>query len=121
MLAERGLPRAPPSAGWVGIHDSALRQVREPDRDAAGPAGRGGPDRAEPGRTRERTWCCGGPEALYPDRAAAVAAARVAQLPAVAPDGVTMCPICMVNLRGVANGTLRVLGISEYLHDSAAR
>ena len=76
---------------------------------------------AEPGRTRERTWYCGGPaEALHPDKAAAAAEARVAQLRAVAPDCVTMCPICLVNLRKAANGTLRVRDISEYLHEGAA-
>jgi len=28
-----------------------------------------------------------------------------------------MCPICLVNLRKAADGTLRVRGISEYLRE----
>ena len=122
VLAERGLPRAAPQAGRVVIHDSCLYaragNVIEAPRDLLAAAGL---TVAEPGRTRERTWCCGGPaEALYPDKAAAVAAARVAQLRTVAPDCVTMCPLCLVNLRKAANGTLRVRDISEYLHEGAA-
>ncbi len=31
-----------------------------------------------------------------------------------------MCPICLVNLRKAANGTLRVRDISEYLREGAA-
>jgi Fe-S oxidoreductase len=122
VLAERGLPRAAssehgPRPGRIVIHDSCLYaragNVLEAPRDLLAAAGL---TVAEPGRTRERTWCCGGPaEALYPDKAAAVAAARVAQLRAVAPDCVTMCPICLVNLRKAADGTLRVRDISEYL------
>jgi Fe-S oxidoreductase len=122
VLAERGLPRAAPQAGRVVIHDSCLYaragNVIEAPRDLLAATGL---TVAEPGRTRERTWCCGGPaEALYPDKAAAVAAARVAQLRAVATDCVTMCPICLVNLRKAADGTLRVRDISEYLHEGAA-
>jgi hypothetical protein len=41
-------------------------------------------------------------------------------LVAVAPDCVTMCPICLVNLRKAADGTLRVRDISEYLREGAA-
>jgi hypothetical protein len=55
-------------------------------------------------------------EALYPGKAAA----RVAQLRAVAPDCATMCPICLVSLRKAADGTLRVRDISEYLREGAA-
>ena len=67
------------------------------------------------------TWCCGGPaEALYPAKAAAVAASRVAQLRAVATDCVTMCPICLVNLRKSADG-MRFRDISEYLVEAGAR
>ena len=122
VLAERGLPRAAPQAGRVVIHDSCLyaraENVIQAPHDLLAAAGL---TVAEPGRTRERTWCCGGPaEALYPDKAAAVAASRVAQLRAVAPDCVTMCPICLVNLRKAANGTLRLRDISEYLCEGAA-
>jgi Fe-S oxidoreductase len=126
VLAERGLPRPAPSepapqAGRVVIHDSCLyaraENVIQAPRDLLAAAGL---TVGEPGNARERTWCCGGPaEALYPDKAAAVATARVAQLRAVAPDCVTMCPICLVNLRKAADGTLRVRDISEYLREGA--
>jgi Fe-S oxidoreductase len=70
----------------------------------------------EPAQAGKLTWCCGGPaESLYPAKAAKVAAKRVEQLRAVAPDCVTMCPICLVNLRNSADGTLRIRDISEYL------
>ncbi len=59
-------------------------------------------------------------EALYPGKAAAGIAARVVQLRAIAPDCATMCPICLVNLREAANGTLRVRDISQYLREGAA-
>ena len=66
------------------------------------------------------TWCCGGPvEALFPAKAAAVAASRVAQLREVAPDCVTMCPICLVNLRKSADG-MRFRDISDYLVEASA-
>ena len=85
------------------------------------PAGRRGPDRRRaPQRARADLllqWPAG---ALYPGKAAASVAARVAQLRAVAPDCATMCPICLVNLRKAANGTLRVRDISEYLREGAA-
>lgn len=59
-------------------------------------------------------------EALYPGKAAAGVAARVAQLRAVAPGCATMCPICLLNLRKAANGTLHVRDISEDLREGAA-
>ena len=75
----------------------------------------------EPRNARERTRCCSGrPRRSTRARAAAGVAARVAQLRAVTPDCATMCPICLVNLRKAANGTLRVRDISEYLREGAA-
>jgi Fe-S oxidoreductase len=70
----------------------------------------------EPEGSGRFTWCCGGPvEALYPDKALAQAQRRVAQLLAAGEDCVTMCPLCLVNLRKAANGTLRIRDISDYL------
>jgi hypothetical protein len=75
---------------------------------------------AEPSHSGKLTWCCGGPaEALYPEKAAAVAAKRVEQLRAVGADCVTMCPICLVNLRKSANGSMRFRDISDVLMDAA--
>jgi len=51
------------------------------------------------------THCCGGPiESLFPARAHEIAATRVAQLSALKCGVATMCPICLVNLKGAANG-----------------
>ncbi len=122
VLAEQGLPARTKLSGEVVLHDSCVYAryedvVREPRQllDATGLAV------AEPAHAGRLTWCCGGPaEALYPDKAAAVAARRVEQLAAIAPDCVTMCPICLVNLRKSANGTVRFRDISEYLVEAAA-
>ncbi len=117
VLAECGLPVATPASGSVVVHDSCVyaryENVIQAPRALLASTGR---TVAEPTKARTLTWCCGGPaEALFPDKAATVAGERVAQLRAVAPDCVTMCPICLVNLRKAANGTLRIRDISEYL------
>ncbi len=117
VLAERELPVAAPGRGEVVVHDSCLyartENVIEAPRQLLAAAGL---TVREPANARNLTWCCGGPaEALFPAKAAAVAAQRVSQLRAAAPDCVTMCPICLVNLRKAANGTMRITDISEYL------
>jgi Fe-S oxidoreductase len=121
VLAERGLPAAAPLRGRVVIHDSCVyaraENVIEAPRELLAAAGL---TVGEPENARKQTWCCGGPaEALYPAKAAAVAARRVDQLRAVAPDCVTMCPICLINLRKAAGGTMRVRDISDYLAQAA--
>jgi len=71
---------------------------------------------AEPENAGRFTWCCGGPlESLYPKKALATAQKRVEQLRQAAPDGVTMCPLCLVNLQKAAGETMRFTDISEYL------
>lgn len=121
VLAERGVPIQAPLSGRVVVHDPCVyaryENVIEPPRKLLAAAGL---DVGEPENSRELTWCCGGPvEALYPAKAAAVAASRVEQLRAVAPDCVTMCPICLVNLRKSADG-MRFRDISEYLVEASA-
>jgi Fe-S oxidoreductase len=75
----------------------------------------------DPENARRQTWCCGGPiESLYPAKAAANAAKRVAQLRDVAPDCVTMCPMCYVNLSTAAGDTMRFTDISQYLCEAYA-
>ncbi len=63
------------------------------------------------------TQCCGGPlESLFPGKAYEVAGKRVAQLADCGNSIVTMCPICMANLKRVANNTtLEIKDISEHL------
>jgi Fe-S oxidoreductase len=65
------------------------------------------------------THCCGGPlESLFPCKAHEVAEKRVAQLAECGNSIVTMCPICMANLRRAANGAIEIKDISEYLVNS---
>jgi Fe-S oxidoreductase len=101
----------------VTVHDSCLfargeNVIDEPRvllRDA-------GVNVCEVDRSGTFTWCCGGPaESLYPEKAHANAEVRVDQLSSVAPEAVTMCPICLVNLRNAAGGALGVHDISDYL------
>jgi Fe-S oxidoreductase len=121
VLAERGMDFHSPLSGKVVVHDSCVyaryENVIEPPRKLLAAAGL---DVGEPENAGLLTWCCGGPaEALFPARAAAVAATRVAQLRTVASDCVTMCPICLVNLRKSADGSVRFRDISEYLVEAS--
>lgn len=101
----------------VAIHDSCVYARYEDVVDqprqllrAAGMAVR------EPDQAGMLTWCCGGPaETLHPEKAEAIARARVGQLREVAPAGITMCPICLVNLQKAAGDTMRFTDISHYL------
>ncbi len=85
VLAERGLPAAassPALPAEVVSHDSCVyaraENVIEAPRQLLAAAAR---TVREPASSGKQTWCCGGPaEALFPARAAAVAASRVAQL-----------------------------------------
>jgi Fe-S oxidoreductase len=62
------------------------------------------------------TQCCGGPlESLFPGKAHEVAQKRVAQLADCSNSIVTMCPICMANLRRAADDKLEIKDISEHL------
>ena len=120
VLAERGLDFPAPVHDRVVIHDPCVyaryENVVEPPRKLLAAAGL---DAGEPAASGRLTWCCGGPaEALYPARAAAVAAGRVAQLRETAPECVTMCPICLVNLRKAGDG-MRFRDISGYLARAA--
>jgi Fe-S oxidoreductase len=124
VLAERGLPTVPtPSEGKVVIHDACVyaryEGILEAPRRLLAAAG---VEVAEPELAGVWTSCCGGPiEALFPATATAVAIQRVAQLKAVASDCVTMCPICLVNLRKAADGSLHVRDISDYLLEDRPR
>ncbi len=117
VLAERApAVRSPLNASMV-LHDSCVFAryegvIDEPRRllEQAGAAV------VEPENSRRFTWCCGGPlESLYPGKAAATAQKRVEQLRRAAPEAVTMCPLCLVNLRKAAGQSMRITDISEYL------
>lgn len=115
-----------PGSQRVVIHDSCLYArsmgvLDEPRRLLAG----AGVTVIEPDHTGRFTWCCGGPvESLYPRKAHAAAERRLAQLRAVAGMAgqvVTMCPLCLVNLRRVAGDGLKVNDISDYLTQGGER
>ncbi len=120
VLAERGLKPARNLAGEVAIHDSCVfaryEGVVDQPRELLGQAGL---TVKEPEDAGKFTWCCGGPaESLYPRKALANAQRRVEQLKWAAPDGVTMCPICYVNLQKAAGETMRFQDISHYLRQA---
>lgn len=116
VLAEREATDAPVSREAV-LHDSCVFARYEGVVDEPRALlGRAGVKIVEPESSGRLTWCCGGPvEALYPEKALAQAQRRVEQLRAAGPDCVTMCPLCLVNLRKAADGTLRIRDISAYL------
>jgi hypothetical protein len=62
------------------------------------------------------TYCCGGPaESLFPGKSTELAAKRVAQLSDCAKQIVTLCPICLANLKRVAPEGIFIRDISDYL------
>ena len=117
VLAEHELPARPDTAREVVVHDSCVyaryEDVVSAPRELLAAAGF---TVREPANAGTLTWCCGGPaEALDPALAAKVAGERVRQLHAAGDECVTMCPICLVNLRKAADGTMRIRDISDYL------
>jgi Fe-S oxidoreductase len=117
VLAERKPAVRAPLAGEVALHDSCVyargEGVVEQPRALLGAAGL---DVREPVHSGRFTWCCGGPaESLFPEKAIAQAGKRVEELRRAAPSGVTMCPLCLVNLRRAADGSMAFRDVSHYL------
>ena len=122
VLAEKGMAPSMMLSGDVAIHDSCVfaryEGIVDEPRELLAAAG---VTIRDPENTGRQTWCCGGPvESLYPAKAAANAEKRVAQLRAAAPDAVTMCPMCFVNLSAAAGDTMRFKDISQYLREAYA-
>jgi Fe-S oxidoreductase len=131
VLAEKGFGSNGHTAkllsGEVVLHDSCVfaryEGVVDEPRELLAAAGITVRD---PENTGRQTWCCGGPvESLYPAKAIANAEKRVAQLrdaagDIAAPDAVTMCPMCFVNLSNAAGDTMRFKDISQYLREAYA-
>jgi Fe-S oxidoreductase len=71
----------------------------------------------ETGYSGKETHCCGGPiESLFPGKAHEIAVERVQQLAASGYPVVTMCPICLVNLKSASRkDSPEIRDISEYL------
>lgn len=62
------------------------------------------------------TYCCGGPlESLFPGKAEEIARNRIEQLAGCSSRIVTMCPICLSNLKRIAPPEIVVQDISDYL------
>ncbi len=112
-----GTKSVPGPLGELALHDPCVFAryegiVEEPRRllTAAGAT------LAEPEKSGRMTWCCGGPvESLYPEKAHANAVKRAAQLAEASPQIVTMCPLCLVNLRGAAPSGATFDDLSHYL------
>jgi len=126
VLAEQGFGgnghAARRLSGEVVLHDSCVfaryEGVVDEPRELLAATGL---TLAEAEHSGRQTWCCGGPvESLYPAKAAANAAKRVEELRHAAPQAVTMCPMCFVNLSAAAGDDLRFRDISEYLREAYA-
>ncbi len=73
----------------------------------------------EPELTGRSTHCCGGPiESLFPRKAHELATNRIGQLKEKGNQIVTMCPICLVNLRKAASEDCSISDISNVLADA---
>jgi Fe-S oxidoreductase len=102
----------------VAIHDSCVYAryedvVDEPRQLLR----RAGAMISEPEFTGKLTHCCGGPiESFFPGKAQVIAEKRIAQLAVASDNIVTMCPICLVNLRHAAGKRdIEINDISELL------
>jgi Fe-S oxidoreductase len=117
VLAERRPELGRPLAFRVALHDACLYARRAGGQEVPRVLlTEAGVDVAEPEFHGQETWCCGGAtESLFPDLAEENARARVAQLAEAAPNAVTMCPLCLFNLRKGARGTVKIDDISHYL------
>ncbi|HUW63239.1 MAG TPA: (Fe-S)-binding protein [Spirochaetia bacterium] len=117
VLAARGLRPVRELAADVVLHDSCVyaryENVLAPQRTLLT---RAGLTVREPRGAGKFTHCCGGPaESLFPQKAKKVARRRVDQLKEAGGHGVTMCPICLVNLQKAAGPELDLQDISGYL------
>ncbi|MDE1821377.1 MAG: (Fe-S)-binding protein [Euryarchaeota archaeon] len=101
----------------VTIHDSCIYARREgvieQPRDLLR---RGGVTIHEVERSAKATQCCGGPiEMLFPGKSREVAAQRVDQLAKASQRVVTLCPLCLANLRRAAPAEIEIADVSAYL------
>lgn len=116
VLVERNIQPLNDLGAEVAIHDSCVyaryENVLGEQRtllEKAGVAVK------EPAYSGQFTYCCGGPaESLFPRKARVNARKRVEQMKEAAGSGVTMCPICFVNLKKAARGEMNLDDISSY-------
>jgi Fe-S oxidoreductase len=120
VLAEQDLPVIQEQNKELVIHDSCIyaryEGMIEQPRKLLTNAGVTTKDPELAGRS---THCCGGPiESLFPSKAQEIAACRVSQLKEKGENIVTMCPICLVNLRKAAGESSHISDISNALADA---
>lgn len=112
LLAERGYRSR--STGRYTIHDPCLyaryEDIIEPQRAILNVG------LIEPEMARENTVCCGGPiEFIAPRFSRKIAKDRIAQLKEASENVITLCPICLGNLRRWGEGEIRVQDIALLL------
>ncbi|MGI0132096.1 MAG: (Fe-S)-binding protein [Thermoplasmata archaeon] len=117
VLVERS-PRATADLDVdVTIHDSCLYARREGVAEQPRELLRRGGVRIHEAELSGRaTQCCGGPiEMLFPARSNEIARQRIEQLAKCSSQVVTLCPLCLANLRRAAPKDLAVTDVSSYL------
>ena len=117
LLGDEGMPVTNALQGEIAIHDPCVfaryEGIIDEPRQLLAAAGL---TVKEPEKSGRMTWCCGGPvESLYPEKAHANAVKRAEQLRETAPEVVTMCPMCLINLGGAAGPDMTINDISHYL------
>lgn len=117
VLAERAPAPVARLDATVTVHDSCLYARREGVIEQPRSLLRGGGVTIrETELSGLATQCCGGPiEMLFPERSHAIAKARVEQLGRTADRVVTLCPLCLANLRRAAPAGLEIQDVSSYL------
>ena len=117
VLAEIDLPVMQLQVKELVIHDSCVyaryeRMIEQPRQLLTN----AGVTAKEPELAGRSTYCCGGPiESLFPSKSHEIAASRVSQLKKNGENIVTMCPICLVNLRKAAGESCHISDISNTL------
>jgi Fe-S oxidoreductase len=117
VLAERGATDGRRPESMVTLHDSCIYARREGVLDQPRELlRRSGVGIREAELSGKATQCCGGPvESLFPGKAHEIAAKRMEQLVQCSPNIVTLCPLCLGNLRRVAPPGVDVQDISTVL------
>jgi Fe-S oxidoreductase len=103
--------------GEIVIHDPCyysryLNIIEEPRRILS----KGGINIIEPTRTKRLSYCCGGPiESISPRIASTIARNRFDELKMFSKKLIVMCPICLSNLRNIADEECVVEDVSSYI------
>lgn len=117
VLVESGMQCVKPLALDLVLHDSCIyarhEGIVEQPRQLLKKAGA----RVHvPDLSGRLTQCCGGPlESLFPSKSHTLACNRISQLAECGNQIVTMCPICLSNLKRSAPATSDIQDLSNYL------